>query len=244
MKNKQGIIIPLLLLILVVSCSLSKETLTQYNNTEREIDSFPYDYCLSLPALDTADWNKNYIDYDKFLSKEILRTQAGLSTFRDSIRIYTCFPSATPYVQLDSLTMIDNKNKIIGNWKIICNRRITFEDSVAYNDFKIHRKIKQIYNDKETEMCLSITETKYKLYAGTKNNSNLTLKVSRNYCLVNGRYLMLYNISKAGAAINFIGLDPKGHLIIDGFIQQERMLKGKYHVFHATMIQFIFQRVA
>lgn len=42
---------------------------------------------------------------------------------------------------------------------------------------------------------------------------------------------------------NSIGLDPKGHLIIAGFIQQERILKGKYLVFNATMIQFIIKRV-
>jgi hypothetical protein len=234
--------IPILLLILS-SCGIPKETLDKFDKTKGDTTHFPLDYCLSLPILDTALWNKNYIAYDKFLSKEILQTQAGISSFIAGVRTYTCVPSATPYVQLDSLTMINDNNRIIGDWKIICNRTISFEDSISYIDYKINRHIEKRYKDDEVGMCLSLTNKRFKLYGKTNDSKKFILKRSKKYCINNRRYIMLYNISKAGAAINFIGLDKDGRLILEGFVQQERSVKNKFQVFHATMIQFIFIKI-
>lgn len=242
-KSMYGQILIFVILLAIISCGIPKDTLTRYNKTVKDSINFPIDYCLSLPVLDTADWDKNYTAYDKFLSEEIMRTQAGLSYFKDNVHVYFCVPSASPYVQLDSLTMINDNKKIVGDWKIICNRSISFEDSISYIDYKIYRHTKEIFDDRETDMCLSLTDTKFKMYGKTNESKNFRLKSSKNYCINNRRYIMLYNISKAGAAINFIGLDKDGRIILLGFLQEERTLKNKYLVFHATMLQFIFKRI-
>ncbi|MFH0865513.1 MAG: hypothetical protein V1904_04935 [Bacteroidota bacterium] len=120
------ILVPIILLA-ISSCGIPKETLIKFNNTPNDTVVFPIDYCLSLPVLDTSEWNNNYITYDKFLSDEITRTQAGISNYLNGVYTYMCVPSANPYVQIDSLTMISDNTKIIGDWKIVCNRTISFE---------------------------------------------------------------------------------------------------------------------
>ena len=232
-----------ILIFVISSCSLPKETFNKLVKFQYDITELPLDYGLSLPALDTGLWNNNYDAYDRFLTDEIMRTQSGISGFINGVYYYNCVPSATPYVQLDSLTRIDDYSKTLGDWKIVYNRTITFEDSVSYIDYSIDRTIRKKKTDEEADMILSLTDKRFKLYGRTNPNKKFTLKHSKKYRIVNGRYIMLYNLSKAGAAINFIGIDNEGRLILEAFIQQERSVRGKYQVFHATMAQFIFKKM-
>jgi hypothetical protein len=86
-KRMYRLTIPILLLI-ISSCGIPKETLEKFNKTLSDTAHFPIDYCLSLPVLDTAEWDNNYIAYDKFLSNDIMRTQAGISSYFNGVYTY------------------------------------------------------------------------------------------------------------------------------------------------------------
>jgi hypothetical protein len=235
-------IIPLIIII-ISSCSLPKEPFTQFNKTLTDTSYFPIGYCLSFPSLDFEKWDDHYKIFDKFKTYEINRTQAGLAFVKDGVKIFFCFPSANPYVQLDTMTMIYDNNKVIGEWKAICNRRIAFEDSASLSDNEVYRTKKKLYYDDSNEYFAYFTDKKFKLYRKRSDNNKFTLAIYRKYCIVNKRYIMFYGLSKAGAAINFIGIDNEGRLILDSFYQEERTSKNKYIVFHATMTQYIFKKI-
>ncbi len=233
-----------LLVVIIYSCSLPKEAQLRLSKTQRDtITSFPLDYCLTLPELNKDSWNDNYTYFDKFKTNEINRTQAGLSFTYEGVNHYFCYPSANPYTQLATSTMINDDTKIVGEWRIVNWRTILFEDSISNKDDKIYRTTKEIKNDKEDDFYLLMTGKRMKFYCKTKDSQRFRHIFSKNYCIVSKRYLMVYGLSKAGAAINFIGIDKDGRLILDTFYQEERTVKNKYIVFHATMMQYIFEKL-
>ena len=232
-----------ILALIIYSCSLPKETQVRLSRAQRDtLSIFPLDYCLTLPELNKDSWNDNYTYFDKFKTNVINRTQIGITFTHEGIKHYFCYPSANPYTQMATSTMIKDDKAVVGEWRIINSRTITFEDSTSNNDDKIYRTIKEIKNDKDNDFYLLMTGKRMKFYNKSKENHKFKHIFSKNYCIVSKRYLMVYGLSKAGAAINFIGLDSDGRLILDTFFQEERTLKDKYIVFHATMIQYIFEK--
>jgi len=232
-----------LVFVTLASCKIQKLTLERIYQDERQTIDFPMDYCLLLPPLDFEKWDNHFLPFDKLLSKAIVRTQMKFTFTKDSVYISSCFPSASPWVQLDTLAMIKDDKLIIGDWRILCCRKIIFEDSVTYPKNKIYRSSKEIFNDKENDMYLSVTDKKFKLYNKTKNKTNFKQISAKNYCINNKRFMMIYGFSKAGAAINFIGIDIDGRLILDSFYEEERIYEKKYAIFHTTMTQYIFKKI-
>lgn len=229
--------------LLLTSCGLPKEILQVVDSRPKEMVELPIDYCNLFPTTTFEQWDKDYKTFDRYLTQDIMQTQMGLSYTINGVHIWWCVPSARTHVQLDTTTMITDNNSIIGNWRIACNRTITYEDSAVYADNKFYRTSKVVNDLKDDDVFLSMTADKFKLYAKQKGNSNFKKIAIRNCHIENKRYLMLYGLLKAGAAISFVGLDKEGRLIINSYYVQERKVKGVYIVYQATMSQMIFKKM-
>ena len=229
--------------LLLTSCGLQKEVVNRIEKSPKEMVDLPIDYCNLFPTLTFEQWDKDYNSYEKYLTRDILKTQMGLSYNNNGVQTWWCVPSARTHVQLDTNTMISDKDEIIGEWRITSNRRITYEDSVSYAENKIYRNSITDYDDKEDDIYLSLTADKFKLYAKKKGQQKFKTVANKNYDIESKRYLMIYGATKASAAISFIGLDKDGRLIINSYYVQERKIKGTYMVYQATMTQLIFKRM-
>ena len=228
---------------LFLSCSIPQEILIRVEDNKKKIIDFPLDYCILFPEPTYEQWDKDYAKFDQFLTKKILRTQIGFSSNIDSVRSWWCMPSARVHAQLDTSTVINSYQQLIGEWRSVCHRIVTFEDSVSQKDKKIHRNSKLINNYKDDDVIILISDKKFKLFEKGKANDSYKLVMARNYYLENKRYLMLYRSSIYSAAISFVGIDKDGRLIINSFYVQERIKKMKYNVYQATMTQLIFERI-
>lgn len=230
-------------IILLTSCGLPKEVLQVVDSRPKEMVELPIDYCNLFPTTTFEQWDKDYNSFDRYLTRDIMQTQMGLSYTINGVHIWWCVPSARTHVQLDTTTMIADNNAVVGNWRITCNRTITYEDSAVYADKKFYRTSKVVKDLKDDDVFLSMTADKFKLYAKEKGKNNFKKIAIKNYHIESKRYLMLYGLSKASAAISFVGLDKEGRLIINTYYVQERKVKGVYIVYQATMTQMIFKKM-
>ncbi len=139
--------------------------------------------------------------------------------------------------------MISNKNLVVGEWRAVTNRRITYEDSASYSEKKMYRSIKLDSDNKEGDVYLLISPDKFKLYAKSKGKDKFKDVARKNYDIESNRYLMLFGTSRAASAISFIGLDKENRLILNSYYVQERKIKGTYTVYQATMSQMIFEKI-
>ncbi len=228
--------------ILHSSCGLQKEVVNRIEKNPKENIELPIDYCNVFPdSSDFKKWDKDYNYYEKFLTRDILKTQVGLSFNNNGIQTWWCVPSARTHVQLDTTTMILNKDLVIGEWRITLNRQITYEDSALYNKNKMYRSAKLEYNNKDDDVYLNITPDKFQLFA--KKKGKFKRVVNKNYDIESNRFLMLFGLSRAASAIFFVGLDKENRLILNSYYVQERKIKGTYIVYQATMTQMVFKKM-
>lgn len=233
----------LLMIFLSTSCGVPKEVLDKLEKDKKEMVDLPADYCLLQPRLEFDKWDKDYNSYNKFLTKDIMSTQMWMGFERNGVEIAFCPNSARTHVQLDTSTIILNKRQLIGDWRAISNRRTIFIDSAVYSDKKIYRNQKTIFDEKEADVFLVITDSKVSMY-GTENNRDKYKKLpSKNYSLQSGRFLLGYGLAKAGGGISFIGIDKEGRLILNWQTVEERKVKGTYITYQATVTQLIFKKV-
>ena len=123
------------LVIILNSCGLQKETVSRLDRLPKEFIILPLDYCNLYPDTTSIEqWETDYNYYEKFLTRDILKNQMGQSYNKNGVQTWWCAPSARTYIQLDTNTMILNKEKVIGEWKVVSNRKITYEDSISYGD--------------------------------------------------------------------------------------------------------------
>jgi hypothetical protein len=216
--------------------------MTRIDSKPKEMIDFPIDYCISQPKLDFSQWDVDYNQYNKFLTKEIMQTQLGMTFNNNGVQIWTCFPSARTHTQLDTITIIQDSKEIIGDWRIICNRKVSFTDSAVYATNKIFRNEKVIYNEKNADVFIVFSESKLKMYGTEKEENKYKIGGSKNYSIINGRYLMTYGMSKASGAMSQIGIDKDGHLIMNYYWVQERKIKNQYITYESVVTQAIFKR--
>jgi hypothetical protein len=229
--------------LIFTSCRIPKETLEHIQSGKKEMIDFPVDYCNLFPTPTFEQWDKDYNLYNRFLTSPIMRTQLGLSWVNNGVQTWWCNPAVRTHVQLDTATMIKDKSAIIGEWRIVCNRKIAYTDSAVYANKKIYRNSKIIYDEKDADIFLVLTDNKLKLY-GTEKGENTFKRVGvKHYSIENKRFLLLYGLFKAAAAVSFIGIDKDGHLIINSYWVEERKVKGIYITYVAVMTQMIFKRV-
>lgn len=224
-------------------CSLPQETIQKLESNPRSIVEFPVDYAISLPSQDFSQWDTDYNIYDRYLTPGIMRTQMGITAQINGVHTWVCNPSAMTHAQLDTATMIKDKKALIGEWRMVNQRLITFEDSASYAEKTIHRSsnLEKTWNEDDT--YLSITEGKFMIYSKNKGQSEFKRVSKKNYDLESKRYLMIWGLSRGGAAISQVGIDKDGHLIINTSFVRERKIKDKYLVFRATISQLILERM-
>lgn len=229
-------------LVLLSACSVPKELAQKIEATKKEKVELPLDYANVFPAQRFDQWDKDYNAYDRYLTPDIMKTQMGLSYLYNGVQVWHCMPSARTHVQLDTATMITDPKAIVGNWTNVCNRRVCYTDSVVYADKKIFRDTRLLHNETDADAFLSITNTKFNLYGADKPGASYKQVISKNYAIENKRFLMLYGMNKATAAISFVGIDKEGRLIINSYSIDERKVKGVYITYQAVMVQMVYKR--
>ncbi len=242
MTFKNQLRISLLNVLIFSACSVPKDIMTRINSVPREMTDFPTDYCIVLPTPTFEQWDKDYIVYNKFLTNEIMKTQVGMSYTYNGVHTWWCYPSARTHTQLDTTTMINDSKEIIGDWRIICNRKISYSDSAVYADKKIYRNEEIIYNEKDADVFLAISDSKFKMYGTEKGENKYKKGASRNYSIIKGRFLMLYGLSNASGTISQIGIDKEGHLIINSYWVEERKIEKQYITYQSIITQTIFRK--
>jgi hypothetical protein len=228
--------------ILITACGVPKKLMQKIESSKKENIDFPLEYANLFPTPTFKQWDNDYNYYERFLTQDILKTQIGLSYFNNGVQTWFCMPSARTHVQLDTTTMIFNKKLVVGNWRSVCNRRVSFIDSVVYDNKKIYRKSKLVKNETKADAFLSITDTKFKLYGADRVGDKFKRVVSKNYDIQSKRFLLLYGLFKASAAVSFVGIDKEGRLIINSYYVQERKKDGIYITYEAVMSQLIYKR--
>jgi hypothetical protein len=228
--------------VLLTACGVPKDLMRKIESGKKEAVDLPLDYANLFPTPTFEQWDKDYNYYESYLTQDILRTQMGLSYNNNGVHTWWCMPSARTHVQLDTATMITNSKVVIGNWRSVCNRRVSYTDSVVYADKKIYRSSKLVHKETDADAFLSITDTKFNLYGADKVGESFKRIASKNYEIQSKRFLMLYGMSKASSAISFVGIDKEGQLIINSYWVQERKIEGAYITYEAVMIQMIYKR--
>ena len=231
-------------IIILTSCSLPKEVVTRIEKVPKENVELSVDYCNIYPSLEWKQWDNDYEYFDKYLTSDIMRTQMGLSYTKDDVHTWFCMPAARTHVQLDTATMINNKNEIIGEWRKISNRIITYKDSAVYSNEQFYRTANVNFENLDDDVYLNISDEKFKMYVKTKGSDKFKKQISQNYDIESKRYLMLYKLSKINSAVLFIGLDKANdRLIINSHLVQERKVKNVYIVYQSTMTQIVYKRI-
>lgn len=157
-----------------------------------------------------------------------MSTQLWMSYDRDGIAIASCPNAVRTHVQLDTLSRITDNKLVIGEWRVIANRRIVFTDSAVYSNKQIHRKSRIIYDEKNADVFLVITDNKFKMYGTEKDYNEYKKLPVKNYSIENGRFLLQYGLLKAGGTVTFIGMDKNEQLILSWHAVEERKIKGVY----------------
>ena len=166
------------------------------NSIPKKIINFPPQYCNAFPSLQFLQWNKDFTYYDSFVTPSINKTQQGIDFIYDSIHYWTCKPSIRPHVQLDTSTIISDKQKIIGTWRTVQNRNIHFIDSATFIDSSIRRKAFLINENNDDDIILTISDKKYTIYFKDRSSNKFKKILNTNYSIENKRYLMLYKFTK------------------------------------------------
>ncbi len=241
--QKRIVILFFATVLLVASCSLPKETLQRVNTKTKETIDLPLEYANLLPPLVFKEWDKFYSTFDNYLTADIMKTQMGLGYDIKNVEVWWCMPSARTHVQLDTATMITDKTLLLGEWRAVVNRTVTYQDSALFKEEKIIRSAQLVNEDKTDDILLLMYDEKCQMFNKSKGKTDYVRAFSKNYSVENKRYLLLYGLSKDGAAVAFIGMDKAGHLILNNYYVEERKVKGKYITYQATMHQLVFKRV-
>jgi hypothetical protein len=196
-----------------------------------------------MPTKTFEQWDNDYNVFKKYLTKRIMTTQVGLSSLYEGVYIWWCYPSALTHVQLDTTTMIFDNISILGEWRVVSNRKITFTDSACYADKVIYRNEVIDNIDKDDDLYLNINSEKIKLYLKEKDKKSFRRLLSRNYIIESNRFLLMYRLSVGGSSVSQIGIDKDGRLILNSYFVQERKIKGVYIVYQSTMTQLIFKKM-
>jgi hypothetical protein len=233
----------ILTIVLLTSCGVPKEVLDKLSADKKVMVDFPTDYYVLMPRLDFAHWDKDYNEFNKFLTQDIMRTQMWMGYNKNGVDIAFCANAARTHVQLDTSSLITNKKQIIGQWRAISNRRIVFIDSAVHSEKKIYRRHETLYDEKDTDVFLVLTDSKLTMYGTEKGSDKYKKLPSKNYSLQNGRFLLGYGLAKAGGGISFVGLDKEGQLIFNWQTVEERKVKGVYVTYQSVMTQLILRKV-
>jgi hypothetical protein len=234
-----------LLLFNITSAIAQEDDFENLSKTPKDTSiNFPLDYKISKPRLGFPTWNQDYDIYYHFITPTIRKTQAILSSNDNGVITNLIPNSVIPLAQLDTLTIVDDPQKLIGTWRMIQFRSIRYEDSVYVPTKTYYRLDDTLLNDKSNDEAFAVfTEDNFKLYAKESGKAKFKKMMSANYQIENKRFMMVYKLAKSGAGVSEFGIDEKGYLILNYPQVIEYVKKGVYISYYAIIEQYIFERV-
>lgn len=233
-----------LLLVTIMAAGQSKSDIEQLAaQTPQKTKTFNITHGISLPAPAIGEWDNDYNRFLQYVSPAISKTQAGFSYTHNGVTTWTCVPSAMPHAQLDTASMITNKDTLLGTWRSVTHRSIRFVDSASLRANRIYRSDTLLNDMSKDDVFAVFTGKQFKLFAKEEGKQKFKTAIAAQYQVESGRYLMLYKLFKAASGISQIGIDKDGYLIINyaAVIENKRM--NDYITYIAVINQFIFERV-
>lgn len=225
--------------------SFSQESkFEQLSVTPKTRAAFPLDYKMLRPRLEYPYWDNDFDKFYAYLTPALRKTQASLSYNQDGV-ISTITPnSIIPHAQLDTNTIIDDKEKIIGTWRMVTFRSIRCNDSVYIPTKTYYRLADTLVDDKSNDEAFAVlTDDNFKLYVREVGKKEFKKVMSSKYKIENRRFVMLYKFSKSGAGVSQFGIDENGYLILNYPKVIENVKKGEYYSYYAIIEQYIFEKV-
>ena len=205
---------------------------------------FPLDYKIVRPRLEYSNWDADFDKFYMYLTPALRKTQAFLS-FKDKGVTTTITPnSIIPHAQLDTNTITDDKEKIIGTWRMLTFRSILCNDSVYIPTKTYYRLADTLLDDKSNDEAFAVlTDDNFKLYAREDGKKEFKKVMSSKYKIENRRFIMLYNFTKSGAGVSQFGIDENGYLILNYPKVIENVKNGEYFSYYTIIEQYIFEKV-
>ena len=222
--------------LLLTATAGHAQALTASADTAR----FPVGYCTALPRASFEQWDNDYARYERWLTPEIRKTQVGLRFQHEGVYTWTCRPSASPHAQLDTATVVRDAARLQGSWRVVAQRLIIHTDSVSFADKRIHRKVTLLPGT--APGTLTLADGKFRLTEINPASGKPRKTHNARYELVNQRYLLVYGLSKAAAAVQQVGLDSAGRLVLHNCGVTERKIPGRYQVYQTAISQLILER--
>ena len=236
------ILILIIAIVTINSCVAPKELTIRINYNPINWTCPDIEYMTIAPRLNLTDWLPDFNRMIDDLPLEVSRNQIGMSS-NDSIKQeYWCYPSARPFVQIDTTITIKNDKIISGLWRIKCCRTIQYKDSLSYNDSTFYRSSKLIRND-EDDLLVQFTDSQLKFYVKTKDSKVYKRQFSRQYKILNGRYLLIYNNLKTTSGTAFIGLTSDNSLIWNQYSVNMDTYYDNFKRWTTTTKQMIFEKI-
>lgn len=241
MKTK---LILICLLINFFSCTAPKEITEKINKSNVQYNCPELTYMTIAPRLSMNEWLPDFNKMIRDVPSEVSRNQIGMSSNNESKQEYWCYPSARPFVQLDTISAIKNVHLLNGLWRVCCNRTIQYKDSVSFKDSSFNRSSKLMRDDKgDDDVVVQFKNSNVKLYYKKKGSNNYKLAMSRHFKLLNGRYLLIYNNLRTTSGTAFIGLTKENKLIWNQYAVNMDTYYDLGKSWLTTMNQFVFEKI-
>ena len=239
---------PLLALTLItisVNLFAQDDNFEQLSKTPKDTTiHFPIDYKIARPRLEYPNWGKDFEAYNNSLTPAIRKTQMSLSSSQNGIGTTITPNSITPHAQLDTLTVVDNAQKIMGTWRMVQVRSIRFNDSVSLVAKACYRLADTLLEDKSRDEVFAVfTDDVFKLYAKEVGKQRFKKMMSARYKIEGKRFMMVYKLIKASGGVSQFGIDEKGYLIINYPQVIEKTKPYEYFSSYAIIEQYIFEKV-
>jgi hypothetical protein len=232
-----------LLTIVTNAFSQNKGEFEQLASTPKALKVFPLDYKILLPRLEFSLWDNDFDKFYSYLTPTLKKTQATMSFSSNGVNTMINPNSIIPHAQLDTNTIIKNKELLFGTWRMLKYRSIRFNDSVNIKDKKYYRITDTLLNDKSDDEAFAVfTDNQFQLFVRELGKDKFKKIGSTKYSIENNRYLMLYKLFKAGSGVSQIGIDENGYLILNYPKVIENVKKDEYISYYAIIEQYIFEK--
>ncbi|MBC7448388.1 MAG: hypothetical protein H7330_10045 [Hymenobacteraceae bacterium] len=201
---------------------------------------FSATYATALPSPVRGEWERDYRKYERFMTKDVARTQMGVTFEKDGIATWFVSNSARPHAQLDTATRIPDAAKLVGRWQSIAHRAVVHRDSAVTTEPTCHRSATLVQMPGQTQ--LAFADGKVTISTRPTPEAVYERAGRQKYALINGRYLLLYGLSKAGGSISLVGFDAANRLILRNCTATERRVRGRYITYQTVIQEGIFVR--
>jgi hypothetical protein len=232
------------LLINFLSCTAPKEIINKVNKSQIKYSCPETTFMTIAPKLSIDEWLPDFNKMIRDVPNEVSRNQIGISSNNEIKQECWCYPSARPFVQLDTICAIKNIKGLNGLWRVCCNRTIQFKDTVSFKDSTFNRSNTLVRDDNgEDDVIVLFKNSNVKLYYKKKGSNSYKLAMSRHYKILNGRYLLIYNKLRTTSGTAFVGITKENKLIWNQYAVNMDTYYSFGKSWLTTMHQFIFEKI-